>query len=119
MNELLEENDLKARNWAMLCHLSALTGYLLPFGNILGPLAVWLYKGPAYPLVDAQAKAALNFQISMTIYLLIAGLLVVIVIGIPLLILLSLIDLILIIIAAVKTRNGEAFRYPFTIRFLR
>ena len=53
-------------------------------------MAVWLYKGPAYPLVDAQAKAALNFQISMTIYLLIAGLLVVIVIGIPLLISLSL-----------------------------
>jgi uncharacterized Tic20 family protein len=119
MDELLPEGDLKARNWAMICHLSALVGYLLPFGNILGPLAVWLFKGPEYPLVDAQAKAALNFQISMTIYLIIAGLMIVIVIGLPLLILISLIDFILIIIAAVKTRNGESFRYPFTIRFLK
>jgi uncharacterized Tic20 family protein len=119
MVESLEENNLMARNWAMLCHLSALFGYVIPFGQIFGPLAVWLLKGPAFPLVDAEGKSALNFQISMTIYFLVAALLVFIAIGIPILVFLSLFDTILVIIAAVKVRNGEAFRYPLTIRFLK
>jgi hypothetical protein len=28
----------------MLCHLSALAGYIIPFGNVLGPLLVWQIK---------------------------------------------------------------------------
>jgi uncharacterized Tic20 family protein len=119
MTEPWEVDSLKARNWAMICHLSALFGYVLPLGHIFGPLVVWLLKGPAFPLVDAEGKSALNFQISMTIYFLVAAVLVFIAIGIPILIFLSLFDTILVIIAAVKVRNGEAFRYPLTIRFLK
>jgi uncharacterized Tic20 family protein len=119
MDEPWEVDNLKTRNWAMLCHLSALFGYVIPFGHIFGPLAVWLLKGPAFPLVDAEGKSALNFQISMTLYFLVAALLVLIAIGIPILIFLSVFDTILVIIAAVKVRNGESFRYPLTIRFLK
>ncbi len=105
--------------WSMACHLSAFAGYLLPFGHILGPLIIWLVKGKESARVDRHGKEALNFQISMTIYLLISAVLVFAVIGIFLLTVISIADFILIIVAAVKTRSGEDYRYPLTIRFIK
>ena len=73
------------RMWGMLCHLSTFAGYLVPFGNISGPLIVWLVKKDEYAFVDDQGKESLNFQISITIYSLVVGH-PDLVIGIPLLI---------------------------------
>lgn len=59
----MTDNDQVARNWAMGCHLAALTCYVgIPFGNILGPLLVWLFKKDEYALVDEHGKEALNFR---------------------------------------------------------
>jgi len=103
--------------WAMLCHLSTFCGFI-PFGNLVGPLVVWLIKKDEYPLVDDQGKEAINFQINMTIYFVISFVLVFVVIGIPLLIGLGVFDLVVTIIAAIKAYSGEYHRYPLTIRFL-
>ena len=38
-------DDSQARTWAMLCHLASLAGMVgVPFGNVVGPLIVWLIK---------------------------------------------------------------------------
>src|SRR5262245_54589856 len=56
------------RTWAMASHLSTLAGYLVvPFGNIIAPLVIWLIKKDTMPFVDDQAKEALNFQITLSI----------------------------------------------------
>ena len=55
------------RTWAMLCHLSALAGFIIPFGSVLGPLIIWLIKKDEMPIVDVHGKKALNFQITMAI----------------------------------------------------
>jgi len=107
------------RNWGRACHLSALAGYVVPFGWILGPLVCWLVKREEYPFVDQNGKEALNFQISVLIYGIIAVFLSIILIGIPILIALGIFQLIMIIIASVRTSNGESYRYPLTIRFLK
>jgi uncharacterized Tic20 family protein len=104
--------------WAMFCHLSALAGFIIPFGNIIAPLIIWLLKKEEYSLVNDQGKEAINFQISMTIYIIASIILIIVVIGIPLLILLGLFELIVIVIASIKANEGEKYRYPFTIRFL-
>jgi uncharacterized protein len=114
------------RSWEVLCHLSSLVGLLgVPFGNIIGPLVVWLLKRDASPGVDAHGKESLNFHISWTIYGLvlaaIAAILMFVIIGFflwPVLILGWLAMLILVIIGSVKAGNGELYRYPLTIRFL-
>jgi uncharacterized protein len=106
------------RNWAMGCHLSALLGCVLPFGNVIGPLLVWLLKKNESTLVDAEGKEALNFQLSMSIYMMVSAILILVVIGLPMLFGFALADLILTIVAAVKTSNGERYRYPITLRFL-
>lgn len=109
----------EAKTWAMACHLSALSAVVgLPFGHVLGPLVCWLLRRDRYAFVDDQGKEALNFQLSMTIYGFIATLLSFILIGIPLLIALVVVDLALVIIATVRSNEGEAYRYPMTIRFI-
>jgi uncharacterized Tic20 family protein len=105
--------------WAMFCHLAALIGFIIPLGNILGPLVIWLMKKDEFPLVNDQGREALNFQISMTIYYLVAALLVLILIGIVLLICLGLFSLIMTIVAMIKANEGVAYRYPLTIRFIK
>jgi len=108
------------QNWAMICHLSALAGFLVPFGNIVGPLIVWLIKRAEMPLVEIHGKEALNFQITATIALLICIPLMFVLIGIPLAFAVGLADLVLTIMAAVKVSNGDLeYRYPFAIRLLK
>jgi uncharacterized Tic20 family protein len=75
-------------------------------------------KKDQFPLVDDQGKESLNFQISMTIYGIVALILSFLLIGIPLLVLIVLGDLVFAIIAAIEANKGVPYRYPFTIRFL-
>lgn len=104
--------------WAAFTHLAAFAGYVFPFGNIIGPLILWIYKKDESALVDDQGKEAMNFQITIVIYALVAGLLIFLFVGFLLLPLVLLFNIVMIIIAAVKASGGEAFRYPLCIRFI-
>jgi len=103
----------------MLAHLAALAGFIIPFGNIIGPLVVWLIKKDESAWVDRQGKESLNFQISVSIYAIVAGILTLILIGILLLIAVGIFSLVMVIISTVRVNNGEYFQYPLCIRFLR
>lgn len=116
--EQVDQKIQDERMWGMFCHLSALAGYVIPLGSIIGPLVIWSIKKQEYPFVDEQGKEALNFNISMAIYMIISAILIVIIIGILMLIAIGIFQLIMIIIAAIKANNGESFRYPMTIRFV-
>ncbi len=107
------------RTWDILCHITALAGFVFPFGNIIGPLIIWLIKKDQIPSVDAHGKEAVNFQISMTIYYIVSLIMVFVVIGFFLLFAVMLANLILIILATVKASNGEFYRYPATIRLIK
>lgn len=109
----------------MLSHLSALAGLIIPFGNIIGPLVIWLVKKDEMPIVNEYGKESLNFQISMTIYMIaagiLAGILSFIVIGVflfPLIAIIGLVDLVLVILASVQANKGLAYHYPFTLRLI-
>ena len=52
------------KTWGMLCHISTFCGMIIPFGNILAPLIIWLIKKEELPFVSDQGKEVLNFQIS-------------------------------------------------------
>ncbi len=110
-----------ARSWCIGLHLSGLSGLILSFAlaHIVVPLVIWLVKRSDSPEIDATGKEVLNFQISYTIYSLIAGALCFVLIGLLILPILVVVWLVCIVIAAVKTSNGEPYSYPFTIRFLK
>jgi uncharacterized Tic20 family protein len=107
------------RTWAMACHLAAFSAWFTGFGMVVGPLVVWLIKKDQFPLVDDQGKEALNFNISLAIYGFVAFLLSFVLIGIPILIALGIFWFVEVIIATIRANNGERFRYPLTIRFLK
>ena len=106
------------RQWAMFAHLSALIGFIIPFGNLLGPLIIWLMKKETMPFVDQQGKEALNFQITVTIAMMVSAILIIVVIGFVLMFVIGLAALILTIMAGIKANEGVAYRYPFTLRLI-
>ena len=118
--------ESQARMWNMLCHLSALAGFVIPFGNILGPLIIWQIKKNEFPSVDIHGKAALNFQITVAIAAL-AGMAVAIALSFfcvgyllfPVVALIGLAGLIFAIIAGIKANNGEFWKYPLILQLLK
>ncbi len=110
---------MEERQWALICHLSALCGYIIPFGNIIAPIVIWSMKKDEMPMVDEHGKEVINFQISITIWIIVSGIFIVLLIGIPVLIALIMLQLVFVIIGAIKADSGILYRYPLTIRFIK
>jgi uncharacterized Tic20 family protein len=113
--------------WAMFCHLSGLAGLsvLLPvIGGVVAPLIIWQLKLDEYPFVAEQGRRVVNFQLSMLLYVsviiiicfasIIGAFLVPVVFCIY-----GLVDVIFVLIAAVKANKGQHYRYPLSIRFFK
>jgi uncharacterized protein len=113
------EQNKDARTWGMLCHLAAFSGFVIPFGMIIGPLVVWLIKKSEYTFVDEQGKEALNFAITVVLALIASVVLMFVLIGFLLLPLVAIAWIVLTIIATVKASNGEHYRYPFALRLVK
>jgi len=107
------------KQWALFAHLSALIGYVIPFGSIIGPLIIWQVKKNEMPFVDDQGKEALNFQITMAIAAIVCIVLMLVLIGFLLIWIVGILDLIFIVIAAIAANNGQAYRYPFNLRLIK
>jgi uncharacterized Tic20 family protein len=121
------EIDKKERKWAMFCHLAGLAGLspLLPaIGSAVAPLIIWQLKADEFPYVAEQGRRAVNFQLSMLLYVTIGTIICLIsLVGVFLIpvvfCVFGLIDVIFVLIAAVKANMGRHYRYPFTIRFFK
>lgn len=109
----------EARQWGLFTHLSALAGLIIPFGNLLGPLIFWQIKKNEWPFADDQGKEALNFQITVTIAMLVSFVLMFVLIGFLLIFAVGIAALVFTIIAAVKANEGVYYRYPFTLRLIK
>ena len=113
------ESDPNARTMGMLCHLLALSGFIIPFGSIIGPLVIWLIKKDQIPFVNDQGKESLNFQITVILALIACFVLMFVVIGFFLLPVVGITALVFIIIASIKANQGIAYRYPFALRLIK
>jgi uncharacterized Tic20 family protein len=114
------------RMWAMLGHLSALTGLLTGgIGYIAGPLIVWQVKKDTMPFAASESKEALNFNISWFIWLLVLSAvtvpLMLLLVGfflLPVLIIFPVVWAIFCIVGALRANEGKPYRYPLTVRFI-
>ncbi len=98
----------------VLSHVSPFLGV----GLIL-PLIIWLVKKADSETVAYHAKEALNFHLTVFIYAIGCWLLLFVLVGLVLLPLLGLTAVVLAILAAVKSANGERYRYPFILRLIK
>ena len=140
----MDIREQNVRTWAMLCHLSALAGLIFWLGNIIGPLLVWQIKKSELPEIDPYGKEAVNFQITITIINIAADIILLGFIGATwgfgfrnyhwgsplamlgggfglssIIFLINLAGWILAVIAGLKANNGEFYKYPFALRFIK
>jgi len=112
--------EKQAQTLGMLCHLLALAGIWIPIiGPFIGPLIIWLMKKDESPFIDENGKESLNFQITMAIAGIIAGILSCLGIGIILALVVLVVDVVFVIIASIKVSNGELYKYPFALRLIK
>ena len=142
MDIIDEETGLKVptadeRNNAMFTHLASFASLMIPFGNILGPLLIWSLKKERSNFVDEHGKASLNFEITYTIIVFTAVILTAFMaitngimenpVGVVMSLLIFIVpifaywilSIVLVIVAAIKASNGEYYRYPLSIRFIK
>jgi len=121
------EVDKQERKWAMFCHLAGLAGLspLMPgIGSAVAPLIIWQLKADEFPFVAEQGRRAVNFQLSMLLYLTIGTIICLVsLVGaflVPVVFcVFGLVDAILVLNAAVKANRGRHYRYPISIRFFK
>lgn len=146
--------DNHQKNIATFIHLSTFSRFIIPFGNFIGPIVLWVANKDKSEFVDTHGKQAINFQISILLYAVILGTLTIpffifkifngidfidfhgfhdfhINIGKPspllyiggglgvLAILGFILELVFIINASLKARDGKLYKYPLTINFLK
>ena len=102
----------------MLSHLAGLA-VVVYVGNILAPLLIWQIKKDQMPSVVPYAKEALNFQITMSICMVVGSAMAKLLCFfwvIPSAVVLF--DVVMSIVAALKANSGEFYRYPVTLRLI-
>jgi uncharacterized Tic20 family protein len=89
------------------------------FFGFIPSLVVFLIKKDSPGWVLDSAREALNWQITVLIAAVVCTVLMFVLIGIFLFWALMLTNLVLCILAAVKTSSRQAYRYPFCLRLLK
>lgn len=142
------------KNIATFIHLSTFSRFIIPLGNFIGPVILWVLNKDKSEFIDKHGKQAINFQMSILLYAIIIGTLTIplfifklfsgidfidfhgfhdfhINIGKPspllyiggflgaFAILAFILELVFIVIASLKARDGAYYNYPFTINFLK
>ena len=110
------------RTLATLAHASGVIGmFSVGFLGFLGPALIYGVFGEKSPFVRAQAKEALNFQISL--FLLSLVMLVAVFFtcgfGAPVLLVVPSMQLIFGIIAPLQVWSGQSYQYPMTLRLIK
>jgi uncharacterized Tic20 family protein len=146
--------DNHQKNIATFIHLSTFSRFIIPLGNFIGPIILWIANKDKSEFIDTHGKQAINFQISILLYTIIIGTLTIpffvfkffngldfidfdgfydfhINIGKPspllyisgafgaLAVIGFILEIVFIIKASLKARDGELFEYPITIKFLK
>ena len=111
--------EQQTRLWAMLLHLSQLANFAVPLSGFVLPIVIWQIKKTELPGIDVHGRNAVNWMISAVIYAIGSALLTMCVVGIVPLIAVGILGIVFPIIAGVKANNGETWKYPLAIPFLK
>lgn len=117
-----EENmywGLTVRTYCTLIHVSQLTSIIVPGLGLILPIIMWIAHKDQNEDIDKHGRVTANWLISLVIYTVICGILLLIIIGGFGLLILGILNLIFAIVAALKANNGELWRYPLSIKFFK
>jgi transcriptional regulator with XRE-family HTH domain len=95
--------------WLAVMHLSGLLLLIIP------PVILWIWKRDEVENMQKHAYDVINFQLSITLYLIPCVLFSIY----PVLVVLIVYSQAMVIINTVRVTNRQEYKYPLTIRFLK
>jgi len=114
------------RPWGMeqgafitLMHLSQLAGYLIPYAGLALPVIMWAMNKDWNEEIDRHGKVILNWMITMVIASIVCTVLMLVLIGFVGLAIIAVVNLVFVIIGAVKANQGELWSYPFSLKIIK
>jgi len=110
---------MEVNQFCMLMHLAQLAGYAIPLAGLVLPIIMWATNKDKSDIVDQHGKNILNWIISSIIYVFVCILLMIVFIGFFALIAFAICSLIFIVLGAIKANDGEIYKYPFAINFIK
>ena len=112
----LTQHDRDARQWAMFLHLSVLAGTIVPVAGWVAPIVIWQIKKDELPEIDEHGRIVVNWMISAAIYFAVSFLLIFVIVGFPLVAVLTIISVVFPVIGGIKASKGEIWPYPMSLR---
>ena len=110
---------MNENSYLALMHISQFAGFIVPLMGFFAPIILWATNKDKSENVDKHGKNILNFLISWIIYFCVSGVLCFVLIGLPILVALAIMQIVFIIMATVKASNGEYWKYPLSIEFIK
>ncbi|MCO1336133.1 DUF4870 domain-containing protein [Microbulbifer sp. OS29] len=111
--------NMETNTFLMLLHLSQLAWIVIPGAGFVVPIIMWATTKDRSTEIDKHGKMIFNWMLSLLIYSIISTILIIVGIGILGLIGLALINVIFIIIGAIRANDGIFWHYPLSIRFFK
>nr|MDT0252516.1 DUF4870 domain-containing protein [Endozoicomonas sp.] len=109
------------KNMAVMAHLLPLFGFMVPGVNIVIPLVIWFLKRNKSLYIEHHARESLNFQITISLLVVLWIVLKLMLVGLlllPLVPVIVIVVLVFMVRAAMKAGRGEFYRYPLSLRLV-
>jgi len=107
--EAASKDARDAAIWLPLLHLSGLLLLIVP------PMIIWIAKRDSVNEIRKHAVDVINFQLSISLYLLPF----LMISAFPIVLILFIFSQVMVILNTVKVTNNRPYKYPLTIRFLK
>lgn len=110
---------MELNQFCMFMHLAQFAGLIVPIANIVLPIVMWTTNKDKSELIDQHGKHILNWMISSFIYFFVSFILMFVIIGFLAIFAVAICSIIFTIMGAIKANNGEVYKYPLSITFIK
>ena len=110
---------IELNQFCMFMHLAQFAGLIVPFASIVLPIVMWTTNKDKSELIDQHGKHILNWIISSFIYLFVSFILIFVIIGFLAIFAVAICSIVFTIMGAIKANNGEVYKYPLSITFIK
>ena len=111
-----EMDQREINQWCMFMHLGLLAGYAVPLGGFIVPIVLWQLKKDVSPQIDQHGRLVASAMVAFVLYGILAGLLILVVVGVFLLPVVGICGVLFPIIGGIKANDGEYWPYPLVPR---
>lgn len=110
-----DNQEKETRTWAMILHLSLLSGLVLPVAGLIAPIIIYVVKKDTLPGIVPHGYVVFNWMISAVIYAVLSLILMIVVLGFFTMFAVVILSIAFPIIGGIKASEGQVWPYPLSI----